>query len=94
MLLEHERAPLPLYPPEQRVGRRRGLRLGAERPVRRVELYIIINIIISGSACSTGGVHSQAWSASGIGLGSKSGALYIMITYYKSRFDIIGQSSA
>jgi hypothetical protein len=30
-------------------------------------------IIISGSACSTGGVHSQAWSTSGIGLGSKSG---------------------
>jgi hypothetical protein len=25
-------------------------------------------IIISGSACSTGGVHSQAWSTSGIGL--------------------------
>jgi hypothetical protein len=32
----------------------------------------IIIIIISGSVCSTGGVHSQAWSAtSGIGLGSK-----------------------
>jgi hypothetical protein len=31
-------------------------------------------VIISGSACSTVGVHSQAWSTSGIGrLGSKSG---------------------
>jgi hypothetical protein len=29
--------------------------------------------IISGSACSTGGVHSQAWSTPGIGIGSKSG---------------------
>jgi hypothetical protein len=33
----------------------------------------LIIVIISGSACSTGGVHSQAWSTSGIGLGSKSG---------------------
>jgi hypothetical protein len=30
-------------------------------------------IIISGSACSTGGVHSQTRSTSGVGLGSKSG---------------------
>jgi hypothetical protein len=36
----------------------------------------MIMIIISGSACSTGGVHSQAWSTSGIGLGSKSGRGY------------------
>jgi hypothetical protein len=34
--------------------------------------YINI-IIISGAACSTGGVHSQTWSTSDIGLGSKSG---------------------
>jgi hypothetical protein len=30
---------------------------------------IIIIIIISGSTCSTGGVHSQTWSTSGVGLG-------------------------
>jgi hypothetical protein len=29
--------------------------------------------VIIGLACSTGGVHSQAWSTSDIGLGSKSG---------------------
>jgi ABC-type microcin C transport system permease subunit YejB len=34
----------------------------------------LVSIYISGSACSTVGVHSQAWSTSGIGrLGSKSG---------------------
>jgi hypothetical protein len=40
----------------------------------RVRAPAIIIFIISGSACSTVGVHSQAWSTSGIGrLGSKSG---------------------
>jgi hypothetical protein len=35
---------------------------------------MLFYVIISGSACSTVGVHSQAWSTSGIGrLGSKSG---------------------
>jgi hypothetical protein len=39
-----------------------------------------LNIIISGSACSTGGVHSQAsWSKSGIGLGSKIGRGYSLV---------------
>jgi hypothetical protein len=36
-----------------------------------VEL-VNVRIIINGSACSTSGVHSQTWSTSGIGLGSKS----------------------
>jgi hypothetical protein len=37
-------------------------------------ILALLVIIISGSACSTVGVHSQAWSTSGIGrLGSKSG---------------------
>jgi hypothetical protein len=35
---------------------------------------LVFFLYISGSACSTVGVHSQAWSTSGIGrLGSKSG---------------------
>jgi hypothetical protein len=45
--------------------------------------------IISGSACySTGGVHSQAWSTSGIGLGSKSGRGLVgeeLITQHRCR---------
>jgi hypothetical protein len=44
------------------------------RPTVRDSFYIYY---ISGSACSTVGVHSQAWSTSGIGrLGSKSGRGY------------------
>jgi hypothetical protein len=40
--------------------------------MRMIKHYDVI--IISGSACSTVGVHSQAWSTSGISrLGSKSG---------------------
>jgi hypothetical protein len=41
-----------------------------------IKVYSLVKfIIISGSACSTGGVHKQAWSTSGIGLGSKSEVL-------------------
>jgi hypothetical protein len=55
----------------------RGSLAGNKKGEIEVEVQFLSNlhtIYISGSACSTVGVHSQAWSTSGIGrLGSKSG---------------------
>jgi hypothetical protein len=51
-------------------------RLAVVGPVKTLATLCMMYsyIYISGSACSTVGVHSQAWSTSGIGrLGSKSG---------------------
>jgi hypothetical protein len=60
-----------------RSDRKEGARISStscfDRPPFPYPLCMYIDIIISGSACSTGGVHSQAWSTLGIGIGSKSG---------------------